>query len=187
MSARDQPGSRGSWEPGSIGAGRTLACRGFASEHRPRLVVEGPAQRGLLRHASPSRLSPAGRGPPWRPPRAPRCRRSRASARGRSRRRASRRRARTRRRCTAAARPAPAPPASARCASGGLQAPRITYGSRLDAELLPQRRLDVDLAQHAEPLPGQLGAHALDGLVERQRGRLAQGVASGEHSHSSSR
>jgi hypothetical protein len=57
----------------------------------------------------------------------------------------------------------------------------------LDAELLFQRRLHVDLAEDAEALVLQLLADALDCLVERERRRLAECVAGCEHWHSSSR
>jgi Sulfite exporter TauE/SafE len=57
----------------------------------------------------------------------------------------------------------------------------------LDAELLPHRRVHVDLAQHPEPLRLQLGSHALDSLDKREGRRAGQCVTSGEHPHSSSR
>jgi uncharacterized membrane protein YfcA len=57
----------------------------------------------------------------------------------------------------------------------------------VDAEFLPQRRLHVDLAQHAESRRRELGSDALDGLSKREQRRAAQCVTSGEHPHSSSR
>ena len=76
---------------------------------------------------------------------------------------------------------------SAPWASGGLQAPRIDVAVALDAELRAQGRLDVDLAEDAEALRGELLADALDGVVEGERGRRAQCVAAADCRHASSR
>jgi hypothetical protein len=57
----------------------------------------------------------------------------------------------------------------------------------LDAELLLQRRLHVDLAEDAEARRLQFASHTLDSLGKRQRRRFAQRVAGCKHWHSSSR
>ena len=57
----------------------------------------------------------------------------------------------------------------------------------LDAQLLAQRCLHVDLAQHAEALAPELLADALDRALEGGLGDGGQCVAGCEHSHSSSR
>jgi hypothetical protein len=55
----------------------------------------------------------------------------------------------------------------------------------VDAELLLQRRLDVDLARDAESLSTQFGAHPLDRLGKRGRRDARQGVAGSKHGRSS--
>jgi hypothetical protein len=57
----------------------------------------------------------------------------------------------------------------------------------LDAELLPHRGGDVDLAQDAESLVLQLRAHPLDRVGDGEARRRTQCVAGCRHSHSSSR